>query len=138
MKFNKQEFTNDVMLESPQRYVQFLKSIYMPIKYSENLIEFKKGEFVAISEVYGYPSSATVVKNGAAVSLQDLQTNHGLNIKVFVEQKSKNILLEKENELVSRQTIQVICGECSHVWFASNRSFDCPSCGSDEVDRVPQ
>lgn len=75
------------MPQPPLRYVLFLEEVEIPIALvKEPPIVFKKDEFVIVEENYGYPASASVVRDGMLFYLSDLQ-EQGVKFKVFIEEE---------------------------------------------------
>lgn len=116
--------------QAPQRYVQMLEWIGIPVASVKNLIEFHEGEFVLLSETNGNIDEATVTRDGISFSLRDLRNRYDMKFKVFVEQKSKLTAFEE------KKNYQYMCRECMHIWIPSRGTSSCPICGSDELSHV--
>ena len=93
MGINKQESIIERLLERaknmpqpPLRYVLFLEETILPVALLKDPIVFEKNEFAIVHENYGYPSSASVVKNGVMFYLNDLKDD-GVKFKVFIEEE---------------------------------------------------
>lgn len=114
----------------PQRYVQILEWVGIPVVSVKNLIEFHEGEFILLNETNGSLEEATVTRDGISFSLRDFKNKYDMKFKVFVEHKSKLTTFEEKKHY------QYMCEECFHIWIPSRRTSLCPICGSDELARV--
>lgn len=77
------------MPQPPLRYVHFLEDVSIDVALIEDSpIVFEKGEFVFVSESYGYPAGAMIVKDEIAFYLNEID-GRGTKFKVFVEEPSE-------------------------------------------------
>lgn len=121
---------NSNLSQAPQRYVQILEWIGIPVASVKKLIEFHEGEFILLTETNGNLEEATVTRDGTSFSLRDFKDKYDMKFKVFVEQKSKLTTFEE------KKNYQYLCGECLHIWIPSRGTSLCPICDSDELSHV--